>query len=90
MSEISKELKKAKFKWDGKFLVIGDENGNEVKLNKIYSFSLARFILRVCQNNFLKQFSKKEIKEADLESEVIEEYEDPNQLTFGFEEQQQT
>lgn len=86
MKEISKDLKKAKFKWDGKFLIIGDEEGNEVKLNKIYSFSLARFILRICQKNFLKQFSKKEIKEADLENEIIEEQEDPNQMCFGFEE----
>lgn len=85
MSElISKELKKAKFNWDGKILTIEDEFGGLVKLNKIYCFSLTRFFFRVCQKSFLKQFSRKEIEEAAVleeSSEVWkEEAEDPNQM----------
>lgn len=83
--EISKELKKAKFLWDGKNLAVEDGSGGQIKLNKIYIFSLTRFILRVCQSNFLKQFSKKEVEEVQVEEEFIEETEDPNQLKFEFE-----
>jgi hypothetical protein len=80
---ISKELKKAKFNWDGKTLIIEDEFGGLVKLNKIYGFSLTRFFLRVCQKSFLKQFSRKELEEAgalEESSEDGEKTENPNQM----------
>lgn len=92
---ITKELKFASFKWDGKFFFIKDSEGNEVKLKAGYGFSLMRFLLRISQKFFLRQIPQKELKEAEIEEELIgeeieEEIEDENQCTFDFYEVEKT
>jgi len=87
--KIIKKLKHASFEWDEdeKKLSIIDGEGDKVSLNKIYSFALMRFIIRIAQRNFLKAPIGKRIslnKNILSEEDKIEEYEDPNQKKFDF------
>lgn len=82
--KITKELKNACFSWDqeNKTFTIVDSNNNEVQLNKIYSFALMRFIIRIAQKNFL---SVPVMRPKNSEEEVAkEEFEDKNQTKFSF------
>jgi len=88
-NKIIKKLKYASFEWneDKKILSIIDGEDNIVSLNKIYSFALMRFIIRIAQRNFLKAPIGKRIslnKNILPEEDKIEEYEDPNQKKFDF------
>ena len=53
---ISKELKNASFHWDEEkqMFTIIDSNGNQVELNKTYSFAFTRFFVRVAQRNWFR------------------------------------
>lgn len=77
--KITKELKHARFTWDeaNKVFVVESPKGNRLELNKLYSFALMRFIIRIAQKNF----SKKMLPKID-EEEV--EYHDPRQQHFDF------
>jgi hypothetical protein len=82
--KITKELKNACFSWDqeDKTFTIVDSNNNEVQLNKIYSFALMRFIIRIAQKNFL---SVPVMRPKNSEEEIAEEeLEDKNQTKFSF------
>ena len=58
---IEKVLKKATFIWtdevtDGLIIEIG---GERISLNKVYSFALLRFIIRIAQRNWFRKNDKK-------------------------------
>lgn len=80
----TKELKRGTFTWDDelKKLTVETDTGDKVELDKIYSFALMRFIIRIAQKNFLKNpLTNKE------ESAIVEEdldLEDPRQTKFNF------
>ena len=80
----TKELKRGTFTWDDelKKLTVETDSGDKVELDKIYSFALMRFIIRIAQKNFLKNpLTNKE------ESAIVEEdldLEDPRQTKFNF------
>lgn len=80
----TKELKRGTFTWDDelKKLTVETDNGDKIELDKIYSFALMRFIIRIAQKNFLKNpLTNKE------ESAIVEEdldLEDPRQTKFNF------
>ena len=57
--------------------------GNKVELNKIYSFALMRFIIRIAQKNFTKKTLQKESSLVSIE-ENQEPPEDPRQIKFNF------
>tara|TARA_S200002703_G_C3779136_1_gene240035 strand:+ start:752 stop:1006 length:255 start_codon:yes stop_codon:yes gene_type:complete len=82
---IKKELKNATFEWDeeSKSLIVIDSIGNKVELNKIYSFALMRFIIRIAQKNFTKKTLQKESSLISIE-ENQEPPEDPRQIKFNF------
>jgi hypothetical protein len=88
--QIIKNLKFANFIWDEKekSFLIQDDEGGEVKLNKIYAFALTRFILRIAQKNFLRDSYLRSISledESNLEDDKGEEFEeDPRQQKFLF------
>ncbi len=52
----NKSLKFADFSYDesSKTFTITDKNGNQVELNKIYSFAFMRFVIRIAQRNWLR------------------------------------
>ena len=80
----TKELKRGKFTWDDelKRLTVETDNGNKIELDKIYSFALMRFIIRIAQKNFLKNpLTNKE--EPVIVKESLEA-EDPRQTKFDF------
>jgi hypothetical protein len=54
--KINKSLKFADFSYDesSKTFTITDKNGNQVELNKIYSFAFMRFVIRIAQRNWLR------------------------------------
>jgi len=81
--KITKELKNACFSWDqeNKTFTIVDSNNNEVQLNKIYSFALMRFIIRIAQKNFL---SAPAMRPKNSVKETSEEFDDENQTKFSF------
>ena len=81
--KITKELKNACFSWDqeDKTFTIIDSNNNEVQLNKIYSFALMRFIIRIAQKNFL---SAPAMRPKNSVEETSEEFDDENQTKFSF------
>jgi len=60
--KITKKLKYAEFEWDeeSKSFLITEEDGNRVKLNKIYAFAFMRFVIRMAQRNWLRQIKKPE------------------------------
>lgn len=82
---IKKELKNATFEWDedSKSLIVIDSTGNKVELNKIYSFALMRFIIRIAQKNFTKKTLQKESNLVSIE-ENQEPPDDPRQIKFNF------
>ena len=82
-NKIVKELKFGTFIWnedDGTF-TIESPKGNTIKLNKVYSFALMRFIIRIAQKNFAKNILPKKKVDVNI---VEEEYEDPRQQKFDF------
>lgn len=85
--KIIKELKYATFEYDeeNKEFTIEHASGNQVTLNKVYAFAFMRFIIRMAQRNWLRQF-KKSKKNLDKEGEKMVLSEDdninPNQLFF--------
>tara|TARA_R110000824_G_scaffold302650_1_gene490410 strand:+ start:172 stop:426 length:255 start_codon:yes stop_codon:yes gene_type:complete len=83
--KIIKELKHARFTWDEAHGIFSIEcpKGYKIELNKVYSFALMRFIIRISQKNFLKKPLSKEEKNAIIE-ETEEEHDDPRQKKFDF------
>ena len=69
---ISKELKNASFHWDEEkqMFTIIDSNGNQVELNKTYSFAFTRFFVRVAQRNWFRN-KKSPNKTSSPESEQM-------------------
>lgn len=74
MSIISKQLKNAAFEYneESKTFSIQDSEGNCVVLNKIYTFALMRFVIRMAQRNWLR--SNKTIEEIIEDEEELEEH----------------
>ena len=54
---ITKALKYGTFTWndDHKSLDIEMKNGEELTLNKVYSFALMRFMIRLSQRNWFRR-----------------------------------
>tara|TARA_R100000008_G_scaffold83579_1_gene69206 strand:- start:1413 stop:1736 length:324 start_codon:yes stop_codon:yes gene_type:complete len=79
--KINKSLKFAQFSYDEvtKNFTIKDKEGNEVKLNKVYSFAFMRFVIRIAQRNWLrtKKIVDKESSPVltlpELESEAVKD-----------------
>ena len=87
--KIIKELKHARFTWDETHGIFSVEQpqGHKIELNKVYSFALMRFIIRISQKNFLRKPLSKEEKRAIIEEtveEIEEEHDDPRQKKFDF------
>ena len=85
--KINKSLKFADFSYDegSKVFTITDKNGNEVELNKVYSFAFMRFVIRIAQRNWLRSASKfKKIVDKPPQNDIVSEEapENPNQLFF--------
>ena len=87
-NKIIKELKFGTFTWnedDGTFTIESPKGNtiklNKVELNKVYSFALMRFIIRIAQKNFAKNILPKKKVDVNI---VEEEYEDPRQQKFDF------
>ena len=82
-NKIIKELKHARFIWDEKHGIFSVESpkGNKIELNKVYSFALMRFIIRIAQKNFAKNILPKKDIDGDL---TEEDYDDPRQQKFDF------
>lgn len=74
MSIISKQLKNAAFEYNekSKTFSIQDSEGNCVVLNKIYTFALMRFVIRMAQRNWLR--SNKTIEQFIEDEEEFEEH----------------
>lgn len=94
MSKIIKKLKYGQFEYDeeNKEFTIkttphGESEGgyavgaNNIKLNKIYAFAFMRFVVRMAQRNWLRNFNKRELN-LTKEEATNETEEDPNQLTL--------
>tara|TARA_R110002020_G_scaffold169335_2_gene358460 strand:- start:185 stop:454 length:270 start_codon:yes stop_codon:yes gene_type:complete len=88
--KIIKELKHARFTWDEAHGIFSVEQpqGNKIELNKVYSFALMRFIIRISQKNFLRKPLSKEERRSIIEElqkeEQEEEHDDPRQKKFDF------
>ena len=82
-NKIIKELKHARFTWDEKHGIFSVESpkGNRIELNKVYSFALMRFIIRIAQKNFAKNILPK--KNIDVNT-LEDDYDDPRQQKFDF------
>ena len=84
---ITKQLKRATFSWDeeNNKLIVEKPDGQIIELDKIYSFALMRFIIRIAQRNFLKNPLTKRLVEAELDDAEQEdiELEDPRQLKLN-------
>ena len=54
--KITKKLKHATFEWNDeqKDFTLSDNDGNELTLNKVYSFAFMRFVIRISQRNWLR------------------------------------
>ena len=80
----TKELKRGTFTWDDelKKLTVETDSGDKVELDKIYSFALMRFIIRIAQKNFLKNPLTNKEESAIVEEDL--ELEDPRQTKFNF------
>jgi len=65
---IEKTLKNCRFLWEDetRHLWIEDSEGEVVKLNKVYAFSLMRFLIRVAQRHW-KYSKKKELPRPEGE-----------------------
>lgn len=94
MSKIIKKLKYGQFEYDEenkeftiKTIPHGETEsgyavgGNSIKLNKIYAFAFMRFVVRMAQRNWLRNFNKRE-SNSSTEEAINETEEDPNQLTL--------
>ena len=83
--KITKELKHARFTWneESKTFCVESPKGNRIELDKIYSFALMRFIIRIAQRNFLKNPLPKDGQDVIIE-ESEEDFEDPRQQKFDF------
>ena len=83
--KVIKELKHARFTWDEAHGIFSLESpkGHKIELNKVYSFALMRFIIRISQKNFLRKPLSKEQKRAIIE-EIEKEHDDPRQKKFDF------
>ena len=86
--KINKNLKFADFSYDevSKTFTIADKNGNQVELNKVYSFAFMRFVVRIAQRNWLR--TKKVV---DNPNDCVVELEDneeknPAQMSFAYSE----
>jgi len=81
--KIKKELKHARFIWDedSKTFTIEQPPGNRIELDKVYSFALMRFIIRIAQRNFLKKPQANKSKSTES-TEV--QHGDANQQNFNF------
>ena len=86
--KINKSLKFADFSYDeeAKLFTITDKDGNEVELNKVYSFAFMRFVIRISQRNWLRNPNKVK-KNIDKDPEIMlpldeNEVNHPDQLTF--------
>tara|TARA_Y100000592_G_scaffold64772_1_gene100844 strand:+ start:3037 stop:3297 length:261 start_codon:yes stop_codon:yes gene_type:complete len=82
-NKITKDLKHARFTWDEKHGIFSVESpkGNKIELNKVYSFALMRFIIRIAQKNFAKNILPK--KNIDVNT-LEDDYDDPRQQKFDF------
>tara|TARA_Y100000361_G_C11110970_1_gene317536 strand:- start:191 stop:460 length:270 start_codon:yes stop_codon:yes gene_type:complete len=81
--KIKKELKYAEFEYDEeskKFLIIDTENGSVVELNKVYAFAFMRFVIRMAQRNWMRQFNKNKKNINKIEEIESEEEIDINQM----------
>jgi hypothetical protein len=82
--KIKKQLKHARFTWneDSKTFSIEQPTGNKIELDKVYSFALMRFIIRIAQRNFLKkpQANKSKL----IENAEDAEFEEIDQQSFNF------
>jgi len=79
--KVIKELKNATFEYDEdskKFLIIDNEDGGVVELNKVYAFAFMRFVIRMAQRNWLKQ---KKPNKSELNI-VQNEDDHPDQIYF--------
>ena len=58
--KITKKLKYTTFEWDDeqKEFALSDNDGNELTLNKVYSFAFMRFVIRMAQRNWFKKVVK--------------------------------
>ena len=83
--KITKELKYARFSWDEKCktFCVESPKGHKIEFDKIYSFALMRFIIRIAQRNFLKNPLPKDTQDVIIE-ESEEDFEDPRQQKFDF------
>ncbi len=77
--KINKELKYATFEYDEetKVFTIFQEDGGNIKLNKVYAFAFMRFVIRMAQRNWLRK-AKKHKKEVDIVEEFMVELEESN------------
>tara|TARA_B000000475_G_C16002103_1_gene449316 strand:- start:1643 stop:1912 length:270 start_codon:yes stop_codon:yes gene_type:complete len=86
---IKKELKNAEFEYNEEtksFLIIDNQEGGAVELNKVYAFAFMRFVVRMAQRNWLRSQGKG--KPQPSENLIFEEItEDPDQLKL-FEDEQ--
>lgn len=82
-SKIVKELKFGRFTWDEEASIFSIEcpKGNRIELNKVYSFALMRFIIRIAQKNFAKNILPKKSIDVNI---TEEDYDDPRQQKFDF------
>ena len=78
-----KDLKHARFTWDERHGIFSVESpkGNKIELNKVYSFALMRFIIRIAQKNFAKNILPKKNIDVNI---IEEDYDDPRQQKFDF------
>tara|TARA_Y100000356_G_C11048466_1_gene177413 strand:+ start:76 stop:336 length:261 start_codon:yes stop_codon:yes gene_type:complete len=81
--KIIKDLKHARFTWDERHGIFSVESpkGNKIELNKVYSFALMRFIIRIAQKNFAKNILPKKNIDVNI---IEEDYDDPRQQKFDF------
>tara|TARA_Y100000592_G_C5365292_1_gene265717 strand:- start:245 stop:514 length:270 start_codon:yes stop_codon:yes gene_type:complete len=86
---IKKELKNAEFEYNEEtksFLIINNQEGGVVELNKVYAFAFMRFVVRMAQRNWLRSQGKG--KPQPSENSIFEEItENPDQLKL-FEDEQ--
>ena len=89
---IKKELKNATFEYDEGLksfsIIIDDEHGGAVELNKVYAFAFMRFVVRMAQRNWLRQHKKPkkvldETTEDMLDSEKVD-YSDQTNFNLNY------
>ena len=66
--KIAKNLKYATFEWDDeqKEFTLSDKDGNNLTLNKVYSFAFMRFVIRMAQRNWYRKTTKEKKQKAPV------------------------